>query len=106
MQIEHAPIAFIDNDHSQASRELIYSFHEPWFAPYGIISGPREGQQLLDSGKVMAVLDIPPQFEQSLLLGDPKSVQLQLDASNSEHRRNRGRICVDVVAAIRTEPTG
>lgn len=83
MQIEHAPIAFIDNDRSQASRELIYSFQEPWFSPYGVISGPREGQRLLDSGKVMAVIDIPPQFEQYLLRGDPKSIQLQLDAGNS-----------------------
>lgn len=83
MQIEHAPIAFIDNDRTPASRELIHRFQEPWFAPKGVISGGREGQKLLDSGKVMAVLDIPPQFEQSLLRGDPESVQLQLDASNS-----------------------
>jgi ABC-2 type transport system permease protein len=83
MQIEHAPIAFIDNDRSQASRELIYSFQEPWFANRGVISGAREGQRLLDSGKVMAVLDIPPQFEQNLLQGDAESVQLQLDTSNS-----------------------
>lgn len=83
MQIEHAPIAFIDNDRSQASRELIYSFQEPWFKRYGIISGAREGEQLLNSGKVVAVLDIPPQFERSLLQGNPSSVQLQLDASNS-----------------------
>jgi ABC-2 type transport system permease protein len=83
MQIEHAPIAFIDNDRSQASRELIGRFQQPWFAPYGVISGSREGQRLLDSGKVMAVLDIPPQFEESILRGDPQPVQLQLDASNS-----------------------
>lgn len=83
MQIEHAPIAFVDNDRTPASRELIHRFQEPWFAPKGVISGGREGQKWLDSGKVMAVLDIPPQFEQSLLRGDPKSVQLQLDASNS-----------------------
>ncbi|MCE5200804.1 MAG: ABC transporter permease [Armatimonadota bacterium] len=83
MQIEHAPIAFIDNDRSNTSREVIYSFQEPWFSPYGVISGPREGQRLLDSGKVMAVLDIPPQFEESLMRGDPESIQLQLDTSNS-----------------------
>ncbi len=35
---------------------------EPWFAPCGVVSGPREGQRMLDSGKVMAVLDIPPQL--------------------------------------------
>ncbi len=83
MQIEHTPIAFIDNDCSRASRELIYSFHEPWFTSHGVISGAREGQQLLDSGRVMAVLDIPPQFEQTLLRGDPAPVQLQLDGCNS-----------------------
>lgn len=83
MQIEHAPIVFIDNDRTAASRELIHRFQQPWFAPKGVISSAREGLKMLDDGKVMAVLDIPPQFEESLLRGDPKSVQLQLDASNS-----------------------
>jgi ABC-2 type transport system permease protein len=34
MQIERAPIAFLDHDRSRASRELIASFQAPWFAPY------------------------------------------------------------------------
>ena len=83
MQIQHTPIAFIDNDGSKASRELIYSFHEPWFTSQGVISGAREGQDLLNSGRVLAVIDIPPQFEQTLSRGDPAPVQLQLDACNS-----------------------
>ena len=82
LQIEHTPIAFIDNDYSAASREFIHSFQEPWFKSYGVISGPHDGQQLLDSGKVLAVLDIPPQYERSLLQGHPQPVEFQLDASN------------------------
>jgi len=83
MQIQHAPIAFIDSDRSEASREIIHSFHEPWFTSYGVISGAREGQRLLNSGRVIAVLDIPPQFEQTLLRGDADPIQLQLDGCNS-----------------------
>ena len=82
LQIEHTPIAFIDNDYSAASREFIHSFQEPWFKSYGVISSPHEGQQLLDAGKVLAVLDIPPQYERSLLQGHPQPVEFQLDASN------------------------
>jgi ABC-2 type transport system permease protein len=83
MQIERAPIAFLDHDRSQASRDIIASFQLPWFQPLGVLSDAREAQRLLDSGKVMAVLDIPPQFEQSLLQGNPESLQLQIDGSNS-----------------------
>lgn len=83
MQIQHAPIAFIDNDGSRASRELINNFHEPWFTSHGVLSGAREGRMMLDSGKVLAVLDIPPQFERTLLRGDPAPIQLQLDGCNS-----------------------
>ena len=83
MQIEHTPIAFIDKTALRRRGNSSNSFHEPWFKPYGVISGPREGRRLLDSGAVMAVLDIPPQFERSLLQGDQESIQLQLDSSNS-----------------------
>ncbi len=42
-----------------------------------------EGIHLLDRGEAMVLLDIPPRFEESLLSGNPTSVQVQLDASNS-----------------------
>jgi ABC-2 type transport system permease protein len=41
------------------------------------------GQRLLDEGKVMAVLDLPPGFGAALSRGEQTSVQMQIDASNS-----------------------
>ncbi len=41
MQIEHAPIAFIDHDHSRVSRDLISRFRLPWFGPRGELPDTR-----------------------------------------------------------------
>lgn len=38
---------------------------------------------MLDDGKAIMVITTPPNFEQSLLRGEPTSVQLQVDATNS-----------------------
>jgi ABC-2 type transport system permease protein len=72
-----------DNDRSLASRELIDRFRPPVFNVEGSIPRGSEGTRLLDDGKTMIVLDIPPRFQQSLLSGSPTHVQVQLDASNS-----------------------
>jgi ABC-2 type transport system permease protein len=100
MQIERAPIAFLDHDRSQASRELIGSFHAPWFRSFGVLSDRREAQRLLDSGRLMAVVDIPAQFEQTLLRGDPESLQVQIDCSNSSVAQILSGYISSVIAPI------
>jgi ABC-2 type transport system permease protein len=71
-----------DSDHSFASRELIHRFRPPQFSIDGEVFNHGESIELLDRGEAMLVLDIPPQFQESLLNGDTTNVQLQIDTSN------------------------
>ncbi len=48
----------------------------------------------------MAVLDIPPQFERSLLQGNPNSLQLQVDGSNSNVAQILTGYATQVIAPI------
>jgi ABC-2 type transport system permease protein len=83
LQVNHAALAVRDSDRSAASRELIGRFRPPYFLLNRFVQDPREGQQCLDGGDAMLVLDVPPQFQQSLAQGRPTGVQLQVDATNS-----------------------
>ena len=83
LQLNQAPIVVIDADHSLASRELVYRFRPPYFRLDGEVDDASSGLRLLDQGKVMALMDIPPNFQKHLLEGRPTSVQLQIDTSNA-----------------------
>ena len=82
-QLNHAALVLFDLDRSAASRELAARFMPPEFDWAYAIDHASQGQQLLDDGKAMAVLDIPPGFGRALARGEQASVQLQIDASNS-----------------------
>ena len=82
-QLNHAAVVVMDGDHSMASRELIYRFRPPHFRLDGEVSGAAEGIRLLDQGKAMALLDIPPDFQRLLLEGRSTGVQMQIDTSNA-----------------------
>lgn len=82
-QLNNAALVLFDLDRSAASRELAGRFMSPEFRWAGAITHASQGQQLLDDGKAMAVLDIPPGFADKLARGDTASVQMQIDASNS-----------------------
>jgi ABC-2 type transport system permease protein len=83
LQLNRAAFAVQDSDHSFASRELVYRFRPPHFRLVGEVSGARESMKLLDDGKAIMVLDMPPHYEQSLLRGEATAVQLQVDATHS-----------------------
>ncbi|WP_423021589.1 ABC transporter permease [Undibacterium sp. MH2W] len=82
-QLNNAALVLFDLDRSAASRELAGRFMPPEFKWLGGITHNEQGQALLDDGKAMAVLDIPPGFGAKLARGEQQSVQLQIDASNS-----------------------
>jgi ABC-2 type transport system permease protein len=83
-ELRNAPVLVHDADHSAASRELIYRFRPPYFRVLGEAAHPNQCQQLLDQGKIRAVLDIPEHFEQTLHGGRyPATVQLLVDTSKA-----------------------
>ncbi len=83
MDLKQAAIVVLDHDHSAASRDLIYRFRPPYFDLKGEISSEHEARELLDRGDVLAVLDIPADFQRDLMRGKNVSVQMQVDASNA-----------------------
>ncbi len=83
LNLSNASVMVIDHDHSATSRELIYRFRQPYFDFKGEISGKNEAQSLLNKGQILAVLDIPENFQSLLLQGKPAAVQFQVDTSNT-----------------------
>jgi len=83
LNLRNASVMAIDHDHSAASRELIYRFRQPYFDFKGEISGKNEAINLLNTGQILAVLDIPENFQSHLLQGKPATVQFQVDTSNT-----------------------
>jgi ABC-2 type transport system permease protein len=83
LNLRNASVMVIDHDHSTASRELIYRFRQPYFDFKGEISGKNEAETLLNKGQILAVLDIPENFQRHLLQEKQTGVQFQVDASNS-----------------------
>ena len=62
------PTVVHNDDHGQMSRELVHRFQAPYFHLVGETDRPDEALELLDSGEAMVVVDVPPNFERSILV--------------------------------------
>lgn len=82
-ELMKAAIFVHDEDHSRSSRELAQKFMPPSFELKGELKHGSEGERLLDENKAMGILSIPPRFHERLQKGEPTSVQLQIDATNT-----------------------
>jgi ABC-2 type transport system permease protein len=102
-QLHNASLAVYDADHSFSSRELIHKFQAPFFRLEGEITDPQEGLRLLDRGKTMAVLEIPPRFHEQLVAGEPTAVQLLVDTTNSPQGLSAASYAARIVAQFGQE---
>lgn len=82
-ELKNAIVHVLDSDKSAASREFVARFKPPFYIVHGVDGTPRQSMALLDRGEVMITLDIPAGFERSLQRGEPTTVQLQVDTTNS-----------------------
>jgi ABC-2 type transport system permease protein len=82
--VTNIPLAIWDQDHTPASRALIYSFEG---SPYYHIVAIREGYpdliKDLDRGKALVVMVIPPDFAKRLNRRQEAQVQFILDGTDS-----------------------
>jgi len=79
-EVNNASIAFVDEDESILSKEIINAFFPPRFKfPEKIPASEVEDQ--MDKGTYMFVVAIPPRFEQDLRAGRHPSVQVNIDAT-------------------------
>jgi len=79
-EVNNASLAFVDEDGSVLSKELLNAFYPPRFQQPILISA-REVEDAMDRGKFMFVVAIPPRFELDLKAGRTSSIQLNIDAT-------------------------
>jgi ABC-2 type transport system permease protein len=79
-EVNNASIAFVDEDGSALSKELFNAFYPPRFKWPETITAP-DIQPLMDKGRLMFVVVIPPRFERDLRSGRNPELQVNIDAT-------------------------
>ena len=79
-EVENASIGVVDEDQSQLSRRIIGALLPPYFAT-PIEIGADQIDPLMNSGKLIFVIEIPPKFEFDVLAGRQPTVQINIDAT-------------------------
>ncbi len=84
LDVENARTAWMDMDHTPESRNLLELFRgSPYFQ---ITATPRDGgevQDLMDHGRVQAVIRVMPGFSRDVQRGNGALVQILVDGTNS-----------------------
>jgi ABC-2 type transport system permease protein len=84
LDVEHARIAWIDQDHTPASRELRAAFEGCGrFVVLPVQDGEQAARRILDRGEADAVLRLLPRFERDLQRGRTPAVQVLIDGADS-----------------------
>ncbi len=84
LDVDHSPIAWMDQDRTPHSRELLARFEgSPQFRVVYAPAGERGIQDLLDHGRVQAAVRVLPGFGRRIERGETASVQILVDGTNS-----------------------
>ncbi len=84
LDIENSRIAWMDQDRTPQSRELLAGFQgSPRFTIVAAPLSEEQAQNLLDRGQVQAVIRVLPGFGRDIERGRPVSVQILVDGANS-----------------------
>jgi len=84
LDVENSPIAWMDQDRTPESRELLADFEgSSRFRVTHIPAGEEEIQELLDRSAVQAVIRVFPGFGRDIRRGQRTQVQILLDGTNS-----------------------
>lgn len=99
IELQRAPLAVVQAEHSAAGRDLIGRFRPPHFVLHGDTANARQAQALLDRGDVRAVLTLPDRFQDDLAWGRQTEVQLLVDTAEA----NQGFLMASYAARITAE---
>ncbi|MEE8461453.1 MAG: ABC transporter permease [Acidobacteriota bacterium] len=84
LDVENSPIAWMDQDRTPESRELLAEFEgSSQFRVTHIPAGEEEIQELLDRSAVQAVVRVFPGFGRDIRRGQKTQVQILVDGTNS-----------------------
>ena len=82
--VQNIPLAVLDHDRSQASRELVNAFVKSgYFELIADVSSSREYEELIDVGDVRVALVIPAGLQRDVLIGRRVPVQVIINGDNS-----------------------
>jgi ABC-2 type transport system permease protein len=79
-ELHNASIAIVDEDHSALSRRIAHAFLPPYFQEAQPIA-ERDVVPLMNAGRYIFVVDIPPYFERNVLGGRQPGLQVDVDAT-------------------------
>lgn len=79
-EVNNASIAFVDEDESALSKELINAFYPPRFQRPLTIAA-HEVEDAMDEGRFMFVVSVQPRFELDLVAGRNPDIQVNIDAT-------------------------
>lgn len=79
-EVNNASIAFVDEDNSALSQELINAFYPPRFKHPELIDSSSI-LDFMDKGLYMFVVSVPNRFEQDLRAGRNPDIQVSIDAT-------------------------
>ena len=79
-EVNNASIAFVDEDQSALSKQLIQAFYPPRFKTPELIAAS-QADVAMDRGRFMFVVAIPPHFENYLQAGRKTELQVNIDAT-------------------------
>jgi ABC-2 type transport system permease protein len=99
IELQRAPLAVVQAEHSAAGRDLIGRFRPPHFVLHGDTANARQAQSQLDRGDVRAVLTLPDRFQDDLAWGRQTEVQLLVDTAEA----NQGFLMASYAARITAE---
>jgi ABC-2 type transport system permease protein len=104
MDVDHVRMAWLDQDHSPMSRELLEHFRGSGrFVLTKVVSSEREIQSLMDTGKVLSVVRVLPGFNRDISRGDTAQVQIIIDGTNSNTASLISSYANEIVAAFDTK---
>ena len=98
LDVEHATLAWMDQDNSVESRELLQEFTGSGrFTIVRQLSSEEDTQRTLDSSEVESVVRILPGFAADLARGRAAAVQVLVDGSNSNTASLVAAQCTQVI---------
>ncbi|MBR1380678.1 MAG: ABC transporter permease [Alphaproteobacteria bacterium] len=81
--VKSISLAYVDNDHTVASRKLVETFGSSgYFKPY-MLTNPDDGFDEIITERARAVLVIPPNFQRDINSGDNARAQIILDGADN-----------------------
>ncbi|MBI3654815.1 MAG: ABC transporter permease [Acidobacteria bacterium] len=84
LDVENSRLAWMDMDRTPASRELRSAFEgSSYFLIAATPQNEEEAQDLLDRGKIVAVIRLRSGFGRDIVRGDVTAVQILIDGTNS-----------------------